>query len=178
MNYRSVSGEERKVSFIAPPQCVGANSDGRVSIAAGRIRFDLPVGFRLMGGADVKARWKNPPYPDAGWKSEGDLIIAIRFGDIEVSEQELAGLSSELQRAYEGSVPGISWLKKEPMAVNGRTLLEHEFESDSSRGRVVSYVISSSFDQKLVAITVIGPVSKTAEVDDVARQIERTLVIR
>lgn len=178
MNYQNALGVGRKVSFIAPPQCNGEATEGRVSIAGGRIRFELPTGFRLMGGADVKARWKSPPYPDAAWMNESDLLIAIRFGDVEVSPEELVGLSAELEQVYQGSIPGLVWLKKEPIAVNGRTLLEHEFESDSSRGRIVSYVISSTFDHKLVAITVIGPASSVVDVNDVARRIEQTLVIR
>jgi hypothetical protein len=178
MTYQNALGIGRKVSFIAPPQCNGEATEGRVSIAGGRIRFDLPAGFRLMGGADVKARWKSPPYPDAAWVNEGDTLIAIRFGDVEVSADELVALSADLEQAYQSSIPSIAWLKREPIAVNGRTLLEHEFESDSSRGRIVSYVISSTFDNKLVAITVIGPVSSLVDVDEVARRIEQTLVIR
>ncbi len=178
MNYENSVGVERKVSFIAPPQCEGGSSEGRVSIAAGRIRFALPSGFRLMGGADVKARWKNPPYPDAAWMGDSEILIAIRFGDVEVAEGELSGLSAELQEAYERSVPGLVWIKKEALAVKGRTLLEHEFESDSSRGRIASYVISAAFDRRLVAITVVGPADHRAEIDDVARSVEQTLSIR
>jgi hypothetical protein len=178
MNYENALGAERKVSFITPPQCDDGDSEERVSIAAGRIRFGLPSGFRLMGGADVKARWKNPPYPDAVWIGDSDILIAIRFGDVEVSEADLVGLSAELTEAYERSVPGLGWLKKEAIAVKGRTLLEHEFDSDSSRGRIVSYVISASFDRRLVAITVIGPAAQLAQVDEIARSVEQTLSIR
>lgn len=177
LSYDNNLGARRKVSFIAPPHCDDEKVDGEISIAAGRIRFEVPTGFALMSGEAIKGRWKNPPFPDAVWRDDSGVLIAIRFGDVEVTSSELQTLAPSLTEAYEGSVPSLTWMRHSPRVIDDRTILEHEFESDSSTGRLINFVISTSFDEKLLAITLIGPAKDAARVEEMATQVESSLRI-
>lgn len=177
LGYDTELGARRKVSFIAPPRCDEEKIDGEISIAAGRIRFEVPPGFTLMTSEAVKGRWKAPPFPDAVWRDEDGLLIAIRFGDVEVTSAELEELAPSLAEAYEGSVPSLKWVRQGPRVIDDRTVLEHEFESDSSNGRLVNFVISTSFDDKLLAVTLISRAEDAERVEKVATQVENSLRI-
>ncbi len=177
LGYDNNLGTRRKVSFIAPPRCDDEKVDGEISIAAGRIRFEVPTGFVLMSGEAIKERWKAPPFPDAVWRDESGVLIAIRFGDVEVTPAELQPLEPSLTEAYEGSVPSLTWLRHGTRLVADRIVLEHEFESDSSIGRLVNFVISTSFDGKLLAITLIGRADEVARVEEMATHVESSLRI-
>ena len=71
----------------------------------------------------------------------------------------------------------MKWVRQGPLTIDGRTVLEHEFESDSSTGRIVNFVISTSFDGKLLAVTLISRAEDAARVEDVATRVERSLRI-
>jgi hypothetical protein len=177
LGYDTELGARRKVSFIAPPRCDDEKVDGEISIAAGRIRFEVPTGFALMNAEAVKARWRASPFPDAVWRDEDGLLIAIRFGDVEVTSMELEALVPSLTEAYESSVPSLKWLRKGHRVIDSRAVLEHEFESDSSTGRLVNFVISTSFDDKLLAISLMSRVEDAERVEKVAAQVESSLRI-
>jgi hypothetical protein len=181
MSYKNQAGIARTVTFIAPPYCGDAterNDTREVAIAGGGVRFRLPEGFSLMKGADVKAYWKAPPYPDAAWAADDGRLIAIRFGDVEVSADQTEGFLHDLTEAYEASVPSIEWRVREVQVLGDRTFLRHEFENSSSKGRLINVVLSSSFGGFLFAITATGPVDRTAAVLEAAGQIEDTLKVR
>lgn len=175
LGYDNSIGVRRKVSFIAPPRCDEDKRDGEISIAAGRIRFEVPSGFSLMGGQEVKKRWRAPPFPDAAWRDPSGVLIAIRFGDVEVAPAELESLEPSLAEAYESSVPALVWKRKGPRVSEDTVMLEHAFESDSSTGRLVNFVISTSFEGKLLAITLIGKIEDAERVEGLAQQVENSL---
>ena len=177
LGYDNELGVRRKISFIAPPRCDDEKTDGEISIAAGRIRFEVPTGFALMGGEAVKQRWRAAPFPDAAWRDERGILIAIRFGDVEVQPAELVSLDASLTEAYESSVPSLVWVRKGPREVEGRVLLEHAFESDSSTGKLVNFVVSTSFDGKLLAITMTGNSQDVDRVDAIVQKVETSLRI-
>lgn len=181
MSYKNESGSSRTVTFIAPPYCGEGNksADPRdVSIAGGGIVFRLPEGFRLMKSADVKGYWRSPPYPDAAWLADDGRLVAIRFGDVELSPAETGEFLDDLTEAYEASVPSIVWRVREVQLVGDKTFLRHEFENSSSKGQLVNVVLSSSFGGFLFAITVTGPLEQTAGVLEAAGQLEDSLKVR
>lgn len=175
--YENALGVERKVSFIAPPRCDEDENADHVSIAAGRIRFALPEDFELLSGKEIKKKWRAPPYPDVVWRGDDDLLIAVRFGDVVVDKEGIRALESDIAAAYESSVPGLGWIRREETGAGGGAAVIHEFESDSTRGRLATRVLSTVFDGKLMAVTVIGLASDRARVDEVATTIDDTLSI-
>lgn len=180
LGYQREGGVRRKVTFIAPPSCSkDENKDKqRVSIVGGRVGFVLPDGFSLMKGEPVKEYWKKPPRPDAAWQAANGVVIAIRFGDVSVQPEELLSFSDSITEAYDTSVPGLVWRQREPLTSHEPVLLRHEFESDSSRGRLLNFVISTSFDGRLLAITIVGVVEEAESIEQAAERLLGSLEVR
>jgi hypothetical protein len=176
LNYESAFGGPRRVSFIAPPYCEQGGDERDVPMCGGRVKFRLPKDFTVMGGVSIKERWRAPPFPDAAWKSKsGGYIIAFRFGEVELEPSKVAAFKETLEAAYETSVPGLKWLVREVVEQNGRVFLAHEFESDSTRGRISTVLISTSFDGKLLTINVVGPAEGRTQVEEIARKVTSSL---
>jgi hypothetical protein len=179
LEYRTPQQSARRVSFIAPPFCEERPAADTVSVAGGRVTFQLPVGFSVLGGEGVQERWKRPPYPDAAWEDPvSAVVLALRFGEAEIPAAGVAALKGKLESAYEKSVTNITWLTRKSRKSNGLALLLHEYESDSVRGRLVTVGLSFAFDGRLLTVNIVGPQAQRATVESVAEQIHASLVLR
>jgi hypothetical protein len=148
-------------------------------MAGGRVSFHLPEGFEPLPRAGIAERWKDGPQPDVAWEhSESKVLLALRFGETPVSVDTLAGLKEALETAYSESVPSLKWISRKLDKKNPVPYLAHEFESDSSRGRLVTVSLSFPFDEKLLTVHVIGAVDKRAEVEKVASEVREGLLAK
>jgi hypothetical protein len=178
VRYKNEEGNQRKVTFIAPPDCNGGRSSDTVSIAGGRVTFYLPEGFQVLDGKAIKAKWKDGPYPDVAWQNlKTDVFVTVNFGEVSVEPAEMEAFKVELEEAYE-SLPGITWIEKRLEDVDGSPELVHEFMSDNPSGSVVSYNIARSFDGRHLAISIAGAGDKIKAVESTASVIRGSLRVR
>ncbi len=169
VSYRDASGVVRKSAFLAPPSCGTGPSEGqgeqRMLMAGGRVSFGLSQAFRMLSRQEIQERWKSPPMPDAAWINSDDIVLAIRFGELEVGREELSELLDTLADAYEQAIPSLRWIQREVVSQNGNSYLVHEFESEGARDLIATGVVSTSFDNKLVSVTVTGKKSLLVDVE-------------
>ncbi len=176
VTYSDKTNAERLVSYIAPPTCQENQDPDTIAIAGERVTFQLPEGFSLLDPAAIQERWKNGAYPDVAWEDQSkSVILAVRFGEAQVSPQDLPTLARPLEQAFTKSVPKIAWIAKRVKSGGEQPRLIHEFESDSSRGRLVTVGMSFSFDEKLLSINLVGPAEKRKEVESAAEAVRATL---
>ncbi len=167
----------RRVTFIAPPACGEGGDPEAVSMAGGRVVFRIPDSFSVLSPSMIKERWKNPPFPDVAWSdSSSDSVVAVRFGEAELKSDTAKKFKKGLESAYEISVPGLTWISRKIEKEGKRPVLFHEFESDSSRGRLITAAISLPFDDKLLSLNVVGPARQREWVSAVASQLKQTLI--
>ncbi len=179
LNYDTLLGSPSRVSFIAPPQCEPPANPKDTLMCGGRISLRLPPEFSVMGGVAVKERWRAPPYPDAAWRSKsGGYVVALRFWEVMVEPGAIEQFKETWEASYETSIPGLTWVVREVVEQDGRTFLAHEFESDTSRGRTVTVVVSTSFDGKLFSVNIAGPIEGRTQVEAYAREIMHSLKLR
>lgn len=178
LDYTDNQGQKRRATFIAPPSCGTEPPKELVSIAGEGVVFRLPDDFTLMSLSDIRQRWKKPPYPDAAWITPEDRILAIRFGELEMQEDELSQFAGEIAEAYELSIPSLAWTYKDIKRISGKSVLYHEFQSTTSRGAILNVVFSGVFDNRLFAITITGPTEDADGVIQIAHSIEQSLRIR
>lgn len=173
--FRDSSGGVVRSVFIAPPTCgedlSREDSAANVSMAGGRMRFMLPPDLHLMSGEDIKKRWNKPPRPDSGWSNDEGLTVAIRFGELDVDQDSVVALLDTLSIAYEQAIPSIQWIDRWKNTIGDRSFLYHEFESEGSTGHLVTAVLSTSFDGKLVSITISGSTTTRARVEETVNKI-------
>lgn len=177
-SFTDKEGTPKKATYIAPPRCGKPAEKGVVSIAAEGVVFNLPEGFELMPVKDIKQRWRSGPYPDAAWNSSDGRLIAVRFGDVEIKQEELDQFSEDMAQAYQSSIPSLIWTAKGTRRVADKQVLYHEFQNTASTGPMLNAVLSGVFSGRLFAITVSGPTDLGDDVLKATREIESTLRIR
>ncbi len=179
VRYKNAQGIDRKVVYIAPPECEGTKDSTRVSMAGGRVSFARLQGFEQLNGAAVKAKWKEGPYPDVAWRdaSQG-IFMTVRFGEVSVEPSDLPILKEELEAAYESSVPSLTWIERSVAADEEPPKLVHVLSSETASGTTVSYTMSMSFDGRLLTISISGPADREKAIEKVATSVRRSLRLR
>ena len=179
VRYKNMQGIDRKVTYIAPPECENTKNSARVSMVGGRVTFRKVEGFEPLKAADIKAKWKDGPYPDAAWRDEtGAILITVSFGEVAVAPEDLGVLKEELEAAYESSVPGVTWIEKSLAAGEEPPKLIHILSSETPSGRSLSDSMSMSFDGRLLTLSVSGPASRQKEVEQVGNSLRHSLKLR
>jgi hypothetical protein len=148
-------------------------------MVGGRVTFRRQSGFEPLKAGEIKAKWKDGPYPDVAWQDQSKTVfITVSFGDVPVEASDLEDLKGELEGAYEGSLPGLVWIEKSLASDEEPPKLIHMISSDSPPGKALSYTMSMSFDGRLLTIAVLGPVARQKEVEQVGNSIRRSLKLR
>jgi hypothetical protein len=179
VRYKNVQGIDRRVVYIAPPECDGEGDSSRIAMAGGRVSFDRLPEFTQLDGAAVKAKWKEGPYPDVAWQDpDHGIFVTVRFGEVAVSPQDLPVLKEELEGAYEASLRNLTWIERSVAADEEPPKLVHILSSDSPSGTTISYTMSTSFDDHLLTISVSGPAEREKEIEKVAGSLRRSLRVR
>lgn len=178
LRYKNIQGVDRKVTFVAPPECPDRKGEG-VSIAGGRIRFALGKEFSLLGAAAVKDKWKGGPYPDAAWQDAAQgIFVTVSFGEVQVTPDQLGTLKEELEATYESSIESLEWIERSLASEEDPPKLIHELKSDGPSGQVISYALTVSFDDRLLTFSVAGPVAKQKQIERVANSLRTSLKVR
>lgn len=178
VKYKNIQGVDRKVTFVAPPDCSGAKGD-EISIAGGRITFNLGKEFSLLGGEAVKAKWKGGPYPDAAWQDATQgIFVTVSFGEVQVTPDQLGTLKEELEATYESSIESLEWVERSLASEEDPPKLVHELKSGGPSGQVLSYAVTVSFDERLLTFSVAGPAMKQKQIERVADVLRRSLTLR
>jgi hypothetical protein len=143
------------------------------------VRFKRPQGFEPLKGNEIKAKWKDGPYPDVAWQDPTkSIFITVSFGEVAVEPSDLESLKGELEAAYEGSLPGLVWIEKSLAGDEEPPKLIHMISSGAAGGKSLSYTMSMSFDGRLLTIGVLGPASRQKEVEEIGNSLRRSLKLR
>lgn len=179
--FEEKNGQIVKSLFIAPPTCSGkgepAASAGSVEMAGGRIRFVLPNALSQLSTEQLKKKWNKPPRPDSAWSSDQGVVLAIRFGELDIDRDSLDVLLDTLGVAYEQAIPSIEWISRRHISSRDRLFLLHEFESDAESGRIITGVLSTSFDGKLLSITLTADADRRSDVEQYVSDLVRNIRI-
>jgi hypothetical protein len=179
VRYKNAQGLDRRVVYIAPPECDGDADPERISMSGGRVSFDRPSGFTQLDGTAVKAKWKDGPYPDVAWQDASrGIVVTVRFGEVSITPQELPALKEELEAAYESSLKNLTWIERSVAADEEPPKLVHILSSDSPSGSTISYTMSMSFDDRLLTISVSGPAEREKGIEQVANSLRRSLRLK
>lgn len=176
IRYKNIQGVDRKVTYIAPPECGNKEDESLVSMVGGRVTFKRPKGYQPLKAAEIKAKWKDGPYPDVAWQDPTkSVFITVSFGEVPVEPSDLQALKEELEAAYEGSLPGATWIERSLAADEEPPKLIHMLSSEGPSGKALTYSMSMSFDGRLLTVAVLGPEERQREVEEVGNSLRRSI---
>jgi hypothetical protein len=176
VRYKNIQGLDRKVTYIAPPECTPSDDPNFWSMAGGRVSFKTPPGFTPLDGRAIKEKWRGGPYPDAAWHDAAHgIFVTVSFSEVEVSSNELEGLKTELEETYESSLPAMRWIERTAALADEPPRLIHMLSSASAGGRTVTYALSMSFDDHLLTLSITAPEIAQPVLERAAAAIQRSL---
>ena len=142
--------------FLARParaQRTAAASGKPVSLAGGRVTFTPPPGFAAWTKEQIGRKY--PPGPNAPqhvWANSerGTISVAVTFSPARISPEELPELKQFLEGFLPRALPGIRWLKREFVTINGTRWVHFAMTSKAIDTTIYNDMYFTSFDGKML----------------------------
>jgi hypothetical protein len=122
-----------------------------VSLANGRVSFEPPTEFRAMTEEMIRFKFPrgNPPtYVYANEKL--NVSVAITFSPQPLSPSQLPELKAGMEQTLPRMVPGLKWLAREIVEINGTRWVHFELTSHAIDTDIHNHMYMTSFDGKLL----------------------------
>lgn len=131
---------------------VGLSGD-LVSLANGRVSFELPPGFRAMTEEMIRFKFPRGNPPTHVYANERlNVSVAITFSPQPLSPAQLPELKSAMEQALPRMVPGLKWLAREIVEINGTRWVHFELTSHAIDTDIHNHMYMTSLDGKLFGL--------------------------
>lgn len=121
-----------------------------VSLAKGKVSFELPPGFRAMTEEMIRFKFPRGNPPTHVYANEKlNVSVAITFSPQPLSPGQLPELKSAMEQTLPRMVPGLKWLAREIVEINGTRWVHFELTSHAIDTDIHNHMYMTSFDGKL-----------------------------
>ncbi len=121
-----------------------------VSLAHGRVSFEPPPGFRPMTEEMIRFKFPRGNPPTHVYANEKlNVSVAITFSPQPLSPTQLPELKSAMEQTLPRMVPGLKWLAREIVEINGTRWVHFELTSHAIDTDIHNHMYMTSFDGKL-----------------------------
>ena len=115
------------IAFVVLAVLSGANVQAqtgeRVELKDGRVSFVLPAGFKAMSKEDINFKFgrNGAAYaPDIAYSNERQNVsVAVGFRGSGLPPIPLEDLKKMMEAQLEKSIPGVEWIEREIITLNG-----------------------------------------------------------
>jgi hypothetical protein len=125
-----------------------------VKLAAGRISFTPPEGFKPMSRADINFKFGRKgaaEAPEMVYSNERQSVtVAIGFNGQNVPADQLPQVQRILEADFERNLPGLEWRTREIVELNGVRFIHFNMKSAAVDTQVVNDVYVTVFDGRLL----------------------------
>jgi hypothetical protein len=134
---------------ISPP----VDEPGRVYLADRKFSFMPPADFVPMPPEEVAKKYPGSNAPVQVF-TNGDrtATIAITFTSQPLTLAQLPELQGLMSKHLEKTVPGLKWIRKELLAINGGSWLNMEATSQEKQSRLHSDMYFTSFQDRMIGV--------------------------
>jgi hypothetical protein len=124
-----------------------------VSLADGRVAFEMPVGFRPLTAEEIALKYPSGNPPDYAYANErADVSIAVTFSESAVPPTGLPELRAAMEQLLPRLVPGLQWLAREIVEIGGREWVHFELTSFAVDTDIHNNMYLTSFDGRMLGI--------------------------
>ena len=123
-----------------------------VSYADGRLSLEIPDGFRVLTDWEIALKFPSaspPQYVHAN--ARGGVSIAITFSQAAVALERLPELKSAMEQMLPRLTPGLQWITRETVEINGRPWVHFEFTTFAVDTDIRNHMYLTAFDERVKA---------------------------
>ena len=124
-----------------------------VALADGRLSFEVPSGFRAWSGEEIGLKYLNASPPQHVYANEtGGVSIAVTFSETVVGMEQLPEMKLALEQTLPRLIPGLQWITREIVGINGRQWVHLEVTSFAIDTDIHNHMYLTSFDGRMLGI--------------------------
>ena len=132
---------------------VPALAQEAVFLLDGRLSFNMPTGFRAWTDEEIFLKYPNARPPQHVYANElGSVSIAVTYSETAIAPAQLADLRSTMEQLLPRTIPGLEWIARETMDINGQPWVHFEFTSLAIDTEIHNDMYMTSLDGRMLAI--------------------------
>jgi hypothetical protein len=141
------------VAPVAPSNASPIDEPGRVYLADRQLSFVPPEGFVAMTGDEIKQQYPSQNPPNYVFtNADRTASIAISFTPQALSLKQLPELQKLMSQHMEKTVPGIKWVQRDYMAINGGSWVKLEAKAKKQQENLHSDMYFTAFNDRMLGI--------------------------
>jgi hypothetical protein len=122
-----------------------------VSLANGRVSFEPPPGFRPMTEEMIRFKFPRGNPPTHVYANDKlNVSVAITFSPQPLSPTQLPELRAAMEQTLPRMVPGLKWLAREVVEINGTPWVHFELTSHAIDTDIHNHMYMTSLDGRLL----------------------------
>jgi hypothetical protein len=126
---------------------------GRIYLANRRLSFLPPDGFVPMPVAEIAKKYPADNQPlQVFTNGDRTATIAITLTQQPLTLSQLPELQGLMSKHLEKTVPGLKWIRKDLLAINGGSWLNMEGTSQDKAGKLHSDMYFTSFQERMIGV--------------------------
>jgi hypothetical protein len=127
---------------------------GRIYLAERQLSFIPPDGFVPLSGEDIRAEYPGDAPPNYVFTNRDRTArIAISFTPQPVSVNQLLELQKAMTKQMEKTMPGIKWIQRDQIAINGGSWVKMEAITKKQKDNLHNDMYFTSFQDRLLGIS-------------------------
>jgi hypothetical protein len=126
---------------------------GRVYLANRRLSLMPPDGFVPMPPEEVAKKYPTDNAPlQVFTNGDRTASIAVTFTEQPLTLSQLPELQGLMSKHLDKTVPGLKWIRKDLLAINGGSWLNMEGISQDKAGKLHSDMYFTSFQDRMIGV--------------------------
>jgi len=130
-----------------------ASAEDRVFFAGGKVSFVPPAGFRPMTEEMIQFKFPRGNPPQHVYANEKmNVSVAITFSPQALSPEQLPELKSAMEQTLPRLVPGLKWLAREIVEINGTQWVHFELTRHAIDTEIHNHMYMTSFIGRMLGV--------------------------
>jgi hypothetical protein len=154
----------------------------RVRLKGGRISFMPPAGFKPMPKEEIALRFGRKSAADAPEVIYSDerlnASVAVGFIGSGLRAAQLDEAKKVVEADYERRVPGVEWIKREIITLDGRRWIHLYAKAPAVDAGIVNDLYATIFDGQLLTFSFKSSIAEYEKYKDSLRQSAQTITVK
>lgn len=123
----------------------------QATVAGGKATFEPPPTLHPMSAQELARKYPASNAPKQAYAAEnGAVSVAFDLTSQPLPPERLGEATTELPKVLSQTIPGIRWLTKESIRVQGQTWVHLEFLSDARDTQIHNHLLLTSLDGRML----------------------------